>query len=88
MKFSVNLPLDHIEPKGEFQNPEAVREIAAALDRSRATACYLTDHPAPEAHWLHNTPGGHDALDPFTGLAFIASQTSRVKLLSNIVVLP
>ena len=88
MKFAVSLPLDHIHPAGEFQTPEAVREIAAALDRSRVDACYLTDHPAPYADWLHNTPGGHDALDPFTGLAFIASLTNRVKLMSNIVVLP
>jgi probable F420-dependent oxidoreductase len=88
MKFSVTLPIDHVEPAGEFQTMDAVREIAAALDKSRVYACYLTDHPAPEAHWLHNTPGGHDALDPFAGLAFVASLTDRVKLMTNIVVLP
>jgi probable F420-dependent oxidoreductase len=88
MKFSVSLPIDHIHPAGEFQTAEAVREIARALDGSRAYACYLTDHPAPSADWLHNTPGGHDALDPFAGLAFIAALTSRVKLMTNIVVLP
>ena len=88
MKFSVNLPIDHVEPAGEFQTMSAVREIAAALDKSRAYACYLTDHPAPPADWLHNTAGGHDALDPFAGLAFIASLTDRVRLMTNIVVLP
>ena len=88
MKFSVSLPIDHLEPAGEFQTLEALREIAAALDKSNAYACYLTDHPAPSAHWLHNTAGGHDALDPFAGLAFIAALTDRVKLLTNIVVLP
>jgi probable F420-dependent oxidoreductase len=88
VRFSVNLPLDHVHPEGEFQTPQAVREIAEALDRSRVFACYLTDHPAPSADWLHNTPGGHDALDPFTGLAFIASLTTRVKLMTNIIVLP
>jgi probable F420-dependent oxidoreductase len=88
MKFSVNLPIDHIEPAGAFQTMEAVREIAAALDKSRVYACYLTDHPAPSADWLHNTAGGHDALDPFAGLAFIASLTDRVRLMTNIIVLP
>src|SRR5579872_5985346 len=88
MKFSVSLPIDHLAPAGEFQTLEAVREIAAALDKSRAYACYLTDHPAPSAHWLHNTAGGHDALDPFAGLAFIAALTDRIRLLTNIVVLP
>ena len=88
MKFAVSLPLDHVEPRGEFQAPAAAREIARIVDDSGVDGCYLTDHPAPSSHWLRNTVGGHDALDPFTGLAFLAAAPDRVKLLSSIVVLP
>lgn len=88
MKFSVNIPLAQVNPPGEFQTEDAVYEIAAALERSRAAAGNLTDHPAPSAHWLHNDPTGHDSLDPFTGLAFVAALTTRLKLHTSIVVLP
>ena len=54
----------------------------------RFAACRLTDHPVPDAHWLHNTAGGHDALDPFAGLALFIPLTTRIKLMTNILVLP
>ncbi len=88
MKFSVNIPLAKIDGDGEFQTPDAVQSIAAALEASHAHAGNMTDHPAPDAHWLHNDPAGHDALDPFTGLAFIAASTRRLLLQTAIVVLP
>lgn len=60
--------------------------IAQAAEAAGFDAVGLTDHPAPAAKW--RLSGGHDALDPFAGLAFIAAATSRVMLHSNIVVLP
>lgn len=87
MRFSLNLPLARVRPEGEFQSAEAAREISAAMERSRAAAVCLTDHPAPSADWLHNDPAGHDALDPFTGLAFVAASTRRIKLQTSMIVL-
>ena len=46
MRFNVSLPIDAVDPPGEFQTPEAVSEIIAAVERSRASACALTEHPA------------------------------------------
>jgi probable F420-dependent oxidoreductase len=88
MNFGINIPLDRVNPPCEFQTPEAVQAIAAALERSHAASGHLTDHPAPSADWLHNDPTGHDALDPFTGLAFIAASTKRIRLQTSVVILP
>lgn len=85
MKFSVHIPLGVITP-GQFQTPEAVREMAQALEKAGVDACHITDHPAPDAGWLH--ANGHDALDPFTALAFVAAATSRLRLHTHVVVLP
>lgn len=85
MKFTLAVPLGDIAP-GEFQSMTAVNEMARALERAGADACWVTDHPAPSAEWLH--ANGHDALDPFTALAFVAAATSRLQLHTNIVVLP
>jgi probable F420-dependent oxidoreductase len=88
MNFSIELPIPRIEPVGEFNTPEAAREIVQAVERSGIAAAWLSDHPIPSAHWLQNDHTGHDALDPFTGLMFVAAMTTKLKVVSNVVVLP
>ncbi len=86
MKWSIALPIHNIEP-GEFQTPQAVAKISRALEVSGAAAGYLTDHPAPSAEWLHSAGMAHDALDPFTALAFVAAATEKLLLHTNIIVM-
>jgi len=85
MKFSVHAPLGDITP-GEFQTMDSVRKIASEFEAANIDAAYVTDHPAPNAEWLH--ANGHDALDPFTTLAFLAAASTRLKLMSFVIVLP
>lgn len=85
MKFCLYIPVGNITP-GEFQSQTAIKEMAYALEQANIDACCVTDHPAPFSKWLHAS--GHDALDPFTALAFIAAGSSRLKLQTNILVLP
>jgi probable F420-dependent oxidoreductase len=85
MKFTVAIPLGEIA-LGEFQSMQAVAEMAHALEMAKFDACHLTDHPAPSAEWLHRN--GHDALDPFTALAFVAAASNKLRLHTNILVLP
>jgi probable F420-dependent oxidoreductase len=85
MKFSLHLPMD-IDDRQEFQNAAAVREMAQAVEKAGADACWITDHPAPTTKWRH--AGGHDALDPFAALAFVAAATTTLRLHTHIVVLP
>ena len=44
------------------------------------------DHPFPADAWLE--VGGHVSFDPFVSLAVIAERTKRIRLLTNILVLP
>ena len=85
MKLSLHIPMD-IDDRVEFQNGAAVRAMAQAIERAGADACSITDHPAPTARWRH--AGGHDALDPFAALAFVAAATTSLRLHTNLVVLP
>jgi len=87
MKFTVNIPIDHADPPGEFQTPEACRDMALAIERAGFDSCFVTDHPAPTVEW-RASPEGHDALDPFAALAFVAAQTSRLKVYACVVILP
>jgi alkanesulfonate monooxygenase SsuD/methylene tetrahydromethanopterin reductase-like flavin-dependent oxidoreductase (luciferase family) len=86
IKFSLGIPLGVIEPAGEFQSQEAAAHMGRTLESAGVAACYVTDHPAPVATWLH--AHGHDATDPFTSLAFVAAATRSLRLHTNVVVLP
>jgi len=85
MKFSMLIPLGHGDPN-EFLSIDAIAAMTKALEAANVEACFLTDHPAPSAEWLH--AGGHDALDPFTALAFVAANSTRLKMFTNVLVLP
>ena len=65
----------------------AISEMAGALEKAGIDACFITDHPIPDTNWLHQGMG-HDALDPFAGLAFVAAASRKLMLHTNIVVLP
>lgn len=88
MKFGLALPLGRIVPQGDFQSAEGVREIALAVERAGVAAASLSEHPIPDAHWLHNDPAAHDALDPLTALAFVAAATTQLQVFTNVLVLP
>lgn len=85
MKLSLGIPMDIVDPT-EFQNAAAVRQMAQGLEAAGVDACWVTDHPAPTTKWRH--AGGHDALDSFAALAFVAACTTRIALHTHIVVLP
>lgn len=85
MKFTMAIPLGDITP-GEYQTPEAINAMSVALENAGLDACYVTDHPAPNAEWLQQGMG-HDALDPFSAFAFVAAATKRLRMHTNIVVM-
>ena len=61
-------------------------EGAAAVEAMGYDACFVTDHPAPDAKWL--ATGGHHTLDPFVALSFAAAATTRLRVQTHILVLP
>src|SRR3954468_3798183 len=64
----------------------ALARFAQTAEASGFSGIAFTDHPAPSHKWLN--AGGHDALDPFAALAFVAAVTEHLLLIPNIVVLP
>lgn len=84
--ISVNFPFDNIQNADAFISREAVVEIAQAAEEAGFTAGTVTDHPVPSSRWLD--AGGHYAQDPFVMLSMVGAVTTRLKLQTNIVVLP
>lgn len=86
MKFSIGYPLLHHPADPAFSTPEFVAEFARVAEECGFDAVNLTEHPMPGDKWLG--AGGHHALDPFVGLAVAATVTTRVRLMTNLTVLP
>ena len=86
MKHWVTYPLVVHPYDPAFVSKEALTRFAQTAEAAGFAGIGFTDHPAPSHRWLH--AGGHDALDPFTVLAFVAAVTERIRLIPNIVVLP
>lgn len=83
---SISLPFDHIHLPDDFISMEAVTEICQAAEAAGFSAGCVTDHPVPGARWLDS--GGHYAQDPWVMLSLIAAVTTKLKLQTNILVLP
>ena len=86
MKYWVTYPLVAHPYNEELLTKDALTAFATTAERVGFDGIGFTDHPAPTHRWLQ--AGGHDALDPFAALAFVAAVTDRIRLVPNIVVLP
>lgn len=61
-----------------------VGEVGTIVEDLGFDGFAMSDHPYPDKEWLSR--GGHHAFDPFAALAFVAARTSRIKLLTYILV--
>ncbi|HIF94887.1 MAG: LLM class F420-dependent oxidoreductase [Myxococcales bacterium] len=86
MKHWVTYPLISYPYDPAFVSKDALVRFARTAETAGFDGIGFTDHPAPSHRWLQ--AGGHDALDPFAALAFVAAVTDRLRLIPNIVVLP
>jgi probable F420-dependent oxidoreductase len=86
MQFSFTYPLIAHPYDPRFVTKETMTAVAQAGEAAGFGALAFTDHPVPSDRWLN--AGGHDALDPFAALCFVAAVTDRIRLLTNITVLP
>jgi probable F420-dependent oxidoreductase len=86
MRHWVTYPLVQHPYDPAFTTKDALTRFARTAEAAGFDGIGFTDHPAPSHKWLQ--AGGHDALDPFAALAFIAAVTDRILLIPNIVVLP
>jgi probable F420-dependent oxidoreductase len=84
--LSLHFPFDQIEEGDEYATMQAIHECAHAAEDAGFWSGTVTDHPVPGYRWLDN--GGHYAQDPFVLLSLIASVTTKLRLQTNIVVLP
>jgi probable F420-dependent oxidoreductase len=73
-------------PDGDLLDSGPLDEVARAVEKAGFHGISLTEHPIPGARWLEN--GGHQSLDPFAALGYIAAATQQLRLLTYLVCAP
>ena len=86
MQHWVTYPIVSHPANPELLSRDGILRFAKAAEAAGFRGIGFTDHPAPSAKWL--AAGGHDSLDPFAVLGFVAAATEQLRLIPNIVVLP
>jgi alkanesulfonate monooxygenase SsuD/methylene tetrahydromethanopterin reductase-like flavin-dependent oxidoreductase (luciferase family) len=71
---------------GDMLDSGHLADVARTAERAGFSGLSLTEHPIPSARWLEN--GGHQSLDPLVALGHIAAVTTRLKLITYLVVAP
>ncbi|HET7652448.1 MAG TPA: LLM class F420-dependent oxidoreductase [Acidimicrobiales bacterium] len=72
--------------EGDMLDAGPLGDVAAAAERAGFDGFSLTEHPIPGARWLDR--GGHQSLDPLVALSYAAAVTTRLRLLTYLVVAP
>jgi len=85
MRFILHYPETN-GSDGDMLDVGPLDEVAVAAERAGFDGFSLTEHPVPGARWL--AAGGHQSLDPYVGLAFVAAATTRLRLLTYLSIAP
>jgi len=84
LKVCLDLPMRAFGRWDEWLDGHALSELGAVLDSSAVDAVSVSDHPVPPDSWL--AVGGHHSVDPFALLSHLAACTTRVRLITNLIV--
>lgn len=86
MKFTLEYPSEIPDAAPGFLAPDLITRLAVQAEESGFDAIAFSDHPAPSAKWRHS--GGHDTFEPALALSYIAAVTTRIRVMTNLYVLP
>ena len=86
MKFTVDYPIVTAGYDPALVTAAGMTRVAQAAEECGYDAVSFSEHPAPSRKWLD--AGGHESLDQTSALAFCAAVTSRVRLMTYLLVLP
>jgi probable F420-dependent oxidoreductase len=84
MQFNLLMPMRATKHYDRWIEDGHLADVARLAESSGFDGVAATEHPFPEDEWLDH--GGHHAFDPFVALSFMAAATTRVQLLTYVLV--
>jgi probable F420-dependent oxidoreductase len=86
VKFTLEYPSEIPDAAPSFLTPDVMTALAVQAEQCGFDAIAFSDHPAPSVKWRR--AGGHDTVEPAVALTYIAAITNRLRLMTNLYVLP
>ena len=84
MRYNLMFPMRAIKRWDEWGQGASIGDVANLVEQAGFDAFSMSEHPYPDKGWLTN--GGHHAFDPFVSLSFAAAATSRIRVMTYILV--
>lgn len=84
LHYNLMFPMRAVKHWQRWSEGATLGEIARAVEDAGFQGFSMSEHPFPDKQWLAN--GGHHAFDPFVSLSFAAAATTRLRLMTYILV--
>jgi len=84
MRYNLMFPMRAVKHWNRWREGAGIGEVARLVEQAGFDAFSMSEHPYPDKEWLAN--GGHHAFDPFVSLSFAAAATTRIRLMTYILV--
>ncbi len=84
MRYNLMFPMRAVKHWDQWGQGASIGDVANLVEQAGFDAFSMSEHPYPDKGWLAN--GGHHAFDPFVSLSFAAAATSRIRVMTYILV--
>jgi probable F420-dependent oxidoreductase len=84
VRYNLMFPMRAVKHWNRWSEGATIGDIAKLVEEAGFDAFSMSDHPYPDRDWLAH--GGHHAFDPFVSLSFAAAATTRIRVMTYILV--
>jgi len=84
VRYNLMFPMRAVKHWTRWSEGATIGDIAKLVEDAGFDAFSMSDHPYPDKEWLSH--GGHHAFDPFVSLSFAAAATTRIRVMTYILV--
>ena len=84
MRYNLMFPMRAVKHWNRWSEGASLGDIARLAEEVGFDAFSMSEHPYPDKQWLAN--GGHHAFDPLVSLSFAAAATTRLRLMTYLLV--
>jgi probable F420-dependent oxidoreductase len=84
MRYNLMFPMRAVKHWNHWCQGATIGDVAKLVEQAGFDGFSMSEHPYPDKGWLAN--GGHHAFDPFVSLSFAAAATTRIRVMTYILV--
>ncbi|SHN17784.1 LLM class F420-dependent oxidoreductase [Cryptosporangium aurantiacum] len=84
MHFTLMFPMRAVKHYERWRGDADLSTVARLVEDAGFDAIAMSDHPYPDKTWLAG--GGHHSFDPFVSLSYMAAVTTRLRVMTYVLV--